>query len=74
MRRSLDQFSGMDALCRMPWSADCIINTTESLHTPYTRPIGRYGDIIAQLILGGCTIDTPGFGFRKPTGDREVRT
>src|SRR5262249_1837025 len=37
MPRSLAQFSGLDASCRMPWSAGCIINTSESkfsVHTP----------------------------------------
>src|SRR5262249_53104679 len=30
MRRSHARFSGSDASCRMPWSADCITNTSES--------------------------------------------
>jgi hypothetical protein len=37
IRRSLAQFSGSDALCRMPWLAGCITNTSESkfsAHTP----------------------------------------
>src|SRR5262245_39250623 len=37
MRRSLAQFSGSDALCRMPWSAGCIINTSESKFSVHTR-------------------------------------
>src|SRR5262249_35676022 len=36
MRRSLAQFSGSDALCRMPWSAGCIINTSESKFSVHT--------------------------------------
>src|SRR5262245_8445564 len=36
MRRSLAQFSGSDELSRMPWSAGCIINTSESKFSVHT--------------------------------------
>ena len=34
---------------------------------PCTRPIERFGDIIAQLILGGYTIDTHESEFSEAT-------
>jgi transposase InsO family protein len=37
MRQSLAQFSGLDAMCRMPWLAGCITNTFESKFSVHTR-------------------------------------
>src|SRR5262245_53496647 len=39
MRRSLARFSGSDGLCRLPWSAGCIINTSESKFSVHTKHI-----------------------------------
>src|SRR5262245_12637545 len=38
MRHSRAQFSGSDASCRMPWSAVCITNTSDSEFSAHTRP------------------------------------
>ena len=36
MRHSRAQFSGSDASCRMPWSAVCITNTSDSEFSAHT--------------------------------------
>jgi hypothetical protein len=40
MRQSRARFSGLDALCRMQWSAGCITNTSESEFSAHTGLIG----------------------------------
>src|SRR5215510_4956335 len=60
MRRSLAQFSGSDDLCRMPWSAGCIINTSESKFSVHTG-----GWASKKLLLSGLS---PRADARRPVG------
>src|SRR5262249_6685163 len=51
MRRSLAQFSGSDALCRTPWSAGYITNTSESKFSVHTcvDELRGFGDLVADF-------------------------
>src|SRR5262249_29490720 len=53
MRRSLAQFSGLDALCRMPWSAGCIINASESKFSVHTA--GLFVSWNGPLLISAAT-------------------
>src|SRR5262245_48469894 len=58
MRQPPARFSGPDTSCRMPWSADCIINTSESefsVHTPSNA---------VRTVWDAEAIDTSHLGFR----------